>query len=718
MKKFLTLKLILLISFIYIFPFSQTASAQSKDIFEMDEEDWPDDSFNEPSEEVVPPKPESGKSQPPKTSAAETKTKPAAATSPVKSAASPVGQATPPKQERPSIITTQVVSKPKVTFDIISQAQPKYTVSGVVKRAGPPLVLISRPTYAPYSTETNTMYISAVAEAFFHFKIGALMGIQVVPFERTANTIQYFRDFSRRISRTAYIEAAKKLGAAYLIYQEYEPQGKKVKFSVDLYSVTDNKKISGKIDEFNLSDFENGLNNFTNEIAAALVGTLPTQTTEILKTPVLGNNQRQIEMLGQAIVNEGGYSSKQAEKVLSEFEKLSKEKTMHLARFIGAQVMARAHQFEKAISFQQQLTSAFGEKYPALFLQLAEYYRKNGAYNDALSAAAGAERDPYLKLLVQIEKARIYEAEGRLEQARQEYESALSAGGEDGEIYFQLALVSIGLNNLSQAERYLEKAAAAGRSLDPGDYFDLGVRYEALGTANEQAINAYRNCLSLQQDNVEAWQKLANLYSASGREPEAAECYVNLFKINNKLYKDYLVKAGIMFENNGYLENAKEIYSLFLDRRFENPEVSVRLARLEMQSGNCKKAIELVDNMDTLGEFGPEIIAINTQCGKQQRLVTVSTTAHDKGWRRVFFWRVGSAGASIAFIAGGVVLNKFANDIYNNKYKPARRVEDVNKYHNLIATMERSRNLCYIGAGLSITSLTLSITLPIVFSKN
>ncbi|MBN1576209.1 MAG: hypothetical protein JW913_06655 [Chitinispirillaceae bacterium] len=757
MKKILTVKLIVFASFFLLLP-QQLLLAQEEDPFEMDEVDWSDDALDESSVEKETPAKKPAQTQQAKSaksaeSVKKTATPPSASVdldeeeipdfdsfeekTPAKPANRPSVVSPPPPSPQPvkknvsspppalkdekktSAPTPQpVVSKPKAVFQPISQTQSEYTVGSVVKRAGPPLVLITRPVYAPYSNENKTMFISAIAEAYFHFKIGALPGIQVVPFERIANNVQYFRDFSRRISRTTYIEAAKKIGAAYLFYQEYEPKGKKVKFATELYSITDNKKISGSTSEIALADFENGLFNFVSEVAGALIGTLPKQTQEFLAAPVLGANERQIELLGQAIVNVGDYSQKKAEKAAPEFEKLAKDRVIYLAKFIGAQTLARARLFDKAIALLQQLLSTFGQQYPALSLQLASYYRMQESYGDALKAASDAGREPSLKLPLQIEKARIYEAEGKLDQAKREYESVLSTGGEDGEIYFQLALVSIGLNDLQQAERYLEKAAGAGRALDRGDYFDLGLRYKALGTANEQAINAFRSSLGLQQDNEDAWQQLAEIYSLSGREAEAAECYVSLFQINNETYKDYLLKAGIMFENAGYIENAKDAYALFIARRFDNPEVSVRLAKLEMQSGNCPKAIELVDDMDTLGEFGQDVLAINTQCEKKERRVSIPTgTGRDKQWRAVFFWRVSSGAIAVAGVVGGIIMDDQAKKKHKD-YGDAQLPTDVDRFRSQIETFVMARNLCYLGAGVGLTSFALSITLPIIFSDD
>lgn len=716
MTKFLPVKLLFLAVSLLIAPFSMPLFSQDDGNFDFgSDEAWGDDA-NE--DDVFLDEEPAAQPEPEKPVAAKPETKAAAVTpSPAPSAASTTRSTTATTPSRSSVSSPPpVASKPKKVFSPVKPAASQYQASGTVKRAGPPLLMIARPVYAPYSNEDKTMYISATAEAYFHFKLGALPGIQVVPYERINNTIQYFRDFTRRISRTSYIDNAKKIGASYLLYSEYEPKGKKIKFATELYSLDDNKKIGGSISEIELSSFEDGLYDFANEAAGILIGTIPAETQKFLATPVLGKGSRTAEQLGKAIVAAGDFTLQNSEKAASEFEKLSRGGNQYLAKYIGALNFSRANQYDKAIELLEELIVTFGTEYPALSLQLATFYRLAKSYDQALQAAEKAGSDPSLALVARIEKARIYEAQGNLSQAKKEYESVLSEGGEDGEIYFQLALVSIGLNNLSQAQSYLRQSASAGRSFDKADYFDLGLRYEALGTANDQAIEAYRNSLGIQQDNVDAWEKLAEIYSKSGREADAAECYVNLFQINNTAYKDNLVKAGIMFENAGYLENAKDAYSLFLARKFTNPEVNVRLAKIELQGGNCKKAIDLVDNMDTTGTFGSDVASINSQCGKQERRVVIANDANQRNWRGPFIWRVSSGAITIAGAILGYVLEGSLKKQYD-VYLAAENVESVDAARSKLKTLETQRNLSYLGAGVGLVSFGFSIALPIVFSK-
>lgn len=708
MFKVLTLNMFFLFSMLLLIPSAPLLYAQDDDPFAISPDDWPDDpTFPDATDSEAP-----------------------AAVSPYKQEAIP----TPPQQQIQPVKTVTPTPQPQIQpkqavtpspQPIVSNTLPTYKVASTVKRAGPPRLLISRPVYSSYATEKNTKYIAAIAEAYFHFKLNALPGIDVIATERIANNIQYFRDFSRRISRTAYIDAAKKLGASYLFYQEYDPQGKIVTFNLELYAIDENKKLLSTSQELKTSALEDGLFDVTNEIASALIGTIPPTTQQFLAMPILGKNAKSAAVtLGTQIVNVGDYSKKRAEKAVGSLKKTVKaNRTMQLARAVTAAMYARAGNYTRAIELQKQLIDAYGASYPALYLDLAAFYRKAELFSNALQATEQASLEPSLELLAMVEKARIYEANGDFSMAKKVYLSILQKGGEDGEVYFQLALVSIRLNDFSQASNYLEKAASAGRELDRGDYYELGLRYAASGTAYPRAIEAFKQSLGIQQDNEDAWQQLAAIYEKTGRTAEAAECYVSLFHINNDVYKELLPKAGFMYENSNNTEKAKDVYELFLARRYTNPQISVRLATLEQKSGNCPKAIELVDGMDTIGTYGTDIASINRLCGKQERRVVIPTNSGAKStWFPVFLWRTFSTVATIGGIGFGywsemqvVKTYKIYSDLSNadaqNTAKVAQMHTDLKKYQSF-------RTIGYLAGTAGGISLGCAITLPIVLSSN
>lgn len=692
---------------------NQYIFAQNDD-FDIGSEDWPDIPVDEPGEIEEPAFSEPAKSEPPQ-KAVESKPEPkpekSVVTEPVKPAAAPTYSEPAPKPSYSSSPVAEPVKTPP--------PKPAYqpVVSSAIKRAGPPLLMIARPTYAPYSSEQKTMYISAISEAYFHFKLGAIPQIQVIPQERIANNVQYYRDFSRRISRASYIEAAKKLGATYLIYSEYEPQGKNVQFDLELYSITDNQKLYSEKKSINLAEFEAGLLECVNDIASTIVPSIPSNVNKVLAEDILGNNAKAIEALGSQIATEGDFSKKRAETAVVNYEKICNQNSkMHLATFVTANAFARAGQFEKAVNYQRKLISTFGNGYPGLYLRIAHYYRMQESFNDALDAAEEAKRHPDLDLPASTMIAAIYEAKDDLTRAQNEYLAILKKGGEDANIYFQLALVNIGLKNISQVNNYLSKAANAGRELDRGDYYELGLRYAEMG-ANDEAIDAFKNSLGIQQDNEDAWLQLAELYDKMNRESDAAECYISLFHMNNTAHKDYLVKAGLLYETLNMPDRAKDAYELFLARKFSNPEVSVRLAKIELNNQNCKRAVELVNGIDTNSSLGFDVKKIYENCKHERRVVVVTKDdPAQKGWAAVFAWRLGSSLLTAAGAGIGYYFNTQIEDA-NQKYEQSLSQEKVLSLNNDRKNYQKFRNLCYLGGGVGLASLTASIALPIISRK-
>lgn len=587
------------------------------------------------------------------------------------------------------------------------------------KHIGPPSILISRPVYAPYSEESKTMYIASISEAYFHFKLSGLNGHYVYPIEKTANSIPYFRDFTRRISRNAYIESARQFGASYLFYQEYEPQGKKVRFNIELYSIGSNKRLLSKNIIINLQQLETGLDECVAAVVNALKIDLSESSSEFLTTPILGTNPKVIETLGNSFASAGNLTQKKAAIVADEFIKIANDnKKMPLAKYIAASICSRAGKHEKAISFQSDLVATFGSQNPSLYFDLAAYYKASGNYNDALDAIDRiSSKDPSYNFITLSERAGIYEAKGDLNKAQSDYEKVLSEDNENGAILFKLALVNTGLNNLSAASNYLSKAERSGYKLDKSSYFDLGMRYNSLGNANDKAIDAFKMSLTLQQDYEDAWQELAKTYLKMNRQNDAAECYVNLFQINNEVYKDDLLKAAELYEEINMTDKVKDVYSLYLARKFVNPTVSVKLALLEAKSGNCEKAMDLVFNLNSNSSVAAEVQEVNKMCGKPERRVVVQDDDQlRKSSPAVVLWRIISGVLLVGGAGAGYYLDTQIAD-KQKAYQKSYNLNEIDKLHNDIKNFTTLRNASYGVAAAGGVSLALSITIPIIRSK-
>ncbi len=586
-----------------------------------------------------------------------------------------------------------------------------------VKLGGTPAILISRPAFAPYSTEEKTMYISSVSQGYFYLKLSALTGYQVISMDKAAKSIPYYHDHTRRISKNAYIESARRLGASYLLYQEYEPQGKKTRYNIEVFSIIDNQRLVSKSLVIDMQKFESALEEGLGAVVNALPNQISDYTREFFTTSVLGDNPKIVETFGNTFASIGDFSEKRAFATSGELEKLVNGKSkFQVGKMLTAYACAAGMRYDKAIEYQNELISSFGVSNPSLYLDLATYQVGAQSYDMALSSVDNAAKEPSLKLQAITARAEIYEAKGDYKKAENYYLQLLSEGGENGLIYFKLALVNIAINNTSGADSYLSKAQGAGYQLDRGSYYDIGMRYVSLSN-NEKAIEAFKNSLGTTQDYEPAWQQLAKLYKEMGRKADAAECYVSLFQINNNAYKDDLLRAGEIYEELNLKENVKDVYSLFLARKFVSAEVSVKLAKLEAGDGNCEKATELVYGLESNSSVSDDVRAINQQCGKPDRRVTIPTgSEYTKTKPIVKVWRI----ASLVLAAGGAGAGYYFDtqvktkmDEYN---KCVSNSDDAAMLRTDAETAKRNRMLCYAGGGVGLGSIALSITLPIIFS--
>ncbi|MFP4163207.1 MAG: tetratricopeptide repeat protein [Chitinispirillaceae bacterium] len=473
-------------------------------------------------------------------------------------------------------------------------------------------ILISRPIYAPYNREGNTKWMSAIGEMFYHYKVGSFPRTYAFTPGQINGVLPNYRDYNKRISRQAYVDAAKKLGATHLLYQEYEPRdkGKEVRYAVELLSLAQNGTVIKVNETFESSDFEKGLDKCLAPVAEAMDQSA-SSTTAYSKN-LFGKKHKSIKKLGEEMAQEGAFNQARASETFSSIEKLVKKNKKHIGyQYSAAAIAARAGEYDKAIEHMDRVISESGD-YPALHLLIASYYRNAERYSEALNAAQVASNSSSLTIPVAKERAMIYQKQGKLNQAREQYNTILDSGEADGSIYFRLALLSIQMDRMDEADDYINKAEANGLTLDQNQQFQLGQAYAELSGQEDLALEYLEKSLGKRQDNEEAWELMATIYKRMGNEEKAAKCYVSLFQLNNDKHKDKLKMAGEMYEKAGNIKEAENAYALFIDRRYEDEKVRLSLGKIYFNQDNCDEAKKILKDMNS----NPEAIEIRKECGE------------------------------------------------------------------------------------------------------
>jgi len=591
------------------------------------------------------------------------------------------------------------------------EAQPEKKDDAAPKRVLPPFhgnykILIGRPIYAVYEAETKTKWISATSEILTNYKVASFPRTQAFTMEQVDGVLPGSRDYAKRFNKQHFIDAAKKLGATHLLYQEYQPHknGKEAQFVMELYWIQEGATVLRVPQVIQFSAFERGLEICLEKIADAMDP--GAKKTTAFGNTVLGKDIKVIEAFGNILASEGSFTAERATATYTAAEKIFKKNGSLLGiQYAGALLAGRAQKYPAAVSHIQDVIGKSGE-YQALQLYLAEYLRGAQRFSEALKAAETAARSPALKTPAAMERAMIQQAQGNIDQARDEYNSIMQDGDADGRLLFRLALLSIQANRLDESEEYLRKAAESGFNLDESEYYDLGVAYSKNPGYEAQAIDYLKRSMGVKQNSEAAWAAIADVYKQSGNTELEAETYVNLFKINQNAHSGKLKIAGGIYEKMGNIEKAKDAYALFMDRRFSDADVAMSLARIYFNEKDCKRLPDVLKGLDTI----PEATEMLTECGHTVKRIDASKTAKTKKLSPLMLTvRISGGVLAVGGLATGLIINGVViPDQYDNWYQTEKTVKGVSDARSAIETSQTLRDVCYIltGVGLSMVTVT------------
>jgi tetratricopeptide (TPR) repeat protein len=161
--------------------------------------------------------------------------------------------------------------------------------------------------------------------------------------------------------------------------------------------------------------------------------------------------------------------------------------------------------------------------------------------------------------------------------------------------YYRLGVVYLRLKNKDKAKYYLGEAAKVGQP-DKDQLHQMAQAFAFAGVL-ERAAETYRACLDLSPQWETVLVELAAVYTSAKRDKELADVNVRLFALNNEKYKPQLVDAGDTYLRLGLKVEAKQAYTLFLDKKYSNPAVNARLAQLEYEAKNYPRVISLLEGV-------------------------------------------------------------------------------------------------------------------------
>lgn len=128
----------------------------------------------------------------------------------------------------------------------------------------------------------------------------------------------------------------------------------------------------------------------------------------------------------------------------------------------------------------------------------------------------------------------------------------------------------------STADEWFERALA----LEDGDL--------------EAAIDAYRRCLRLRPDSIEAWINLGRLFAENGDSDSASECFGTALKLDPN-DATALYNLGVVAQDAGKERDAIFLYGRALELDPELAEAHYNLATIFDQRGESQQAIRHIN---------------------------------------------------------------------------------------------------------------------------
>ena len=390
-----------------------------------------------------------------------------------------------------------------------------------------------------------------------------------------------------------------------------------------------------------LTGFNWGFGNETCREAMELVGKLDTLRDE--------TQQRQTEAKILSICPDGGaghyITALQFERTgnvdgaIAEYRKaLQQERSFPLASGnLGLLYAQKGLNDEASVELARGLSSVPNPNYHrAMGRILAERKVFPLAIYHYNEAARELSRDPGIF----IGLAEIYVATDQPVKALEEYQRALTVDPNNEKGHIGIATIHLERNEPDKALEELKKAEMANPQnrevhlMKAGIYEKKGeaklAEYEYLlggkvkppapvavtpqppvGASNvsgdaEKEIETLKGSLKEHPEQVDNYEKLANLYRTAGKDTEAIAAYREAAHLNSA-NSDVYLNMGILYEKRGLLDEAAVAYRRAIQAKPDNADARLRLADIYLARGSQPQAVEQYSEFLKLKPDSPDI---------------------------------------------------------------------------------------------------------------
>ncbi len=185
--------------------------------------------------------------------------------------------------------------------------------------------------------------------------------------------------------------------------------------------------------------------------------------------------------------------------------------------------------------------------------------------------------------------AKIYEKEGGLRKAIDEYVQAIDANKKDYDSYFKVAELLTNFDKKDDAAQMLASLLKKKPDYEKATYLlgDLLIEKEMY----KEAVNVYQEALRYNPTSFDINYNLGIVYTMLNDFESAKICYEKAANINSSIYnsKYSLAEIALIYKE---IEEAQKYFMEVLDDEELSPEAYYELAKIELIKGNKETAIQ------------------------------------------------------------------------------------------------------------------------------
>lgn len=285
----------------------------------------------------------------------------------------------------------------------IMKAQEKTTI---------PLLII-RPVSGFGVSRLKEKWLLLLCEAYFHFRLGAVPVLSIVPSETLSDQLPYYDEYNEAISLERYKEAAKDLSVPYLLYLQcaYGKFTREVTFLGDIISIENDGSIVTLSKTFPLRTLGLELDRFSKQIVKKM-GINPSQELRLfLDTPLMSKEAKNLKTLGWFLSRAEKPSTISWDEFLKSYKEFLKQDTQLVGIYAAVKFCGAAERYDQAAGFSKLLVDKLGYKYPPAFPLAARYYRLSKNYEQARLMVNRANHIEAIQKQLKEEKALIEKEE-------------------------------------------------------------------------------------------------------------------------------------------------------------------------------------------------------------------------------------------------------------------------------------------------------------------